>query len=363
LSLRRKFFLVATLVLVAFLAAPQTMVVRGDSMLPQLAEGQKIWMKPIWQETPQRGDLAVFEEPDSGQVAVKRVGGLPGERIRIAGGDLFIDGERHSRSVSGIHQMVPLLRVSAAEIQAAFGFSHGAVSSDSVHLGSEGGWQALNETPTDGFVLEGELVRGERPASDLGVQVAVRTNGEGRFRASIREGQALFGIELNLSSGQGEYGWNVLQSDGSMVLQEPEAKFSFSPKETMAMVFLAKIDHRLILWVDGEEVFPPKALPLIAPTPMADVPLGRAFEQVLLGGDGIDFLDVVVARDLFYQADGNHASSTEFQLAEDEYFLLGDHQRVSRDSRHYGGVKKSLFLGWAGDGWPAPSTLWSASGK
>ena len=48
----------------------------------------------IWSAPPQRGDIAVFKTPkDNSTDYIKRVIGLPGDRIQIKGGILNINGE------------------------------------------------------------------------------------------------------------------------------------------------------------------------------------------------------------------------------------------------------------------------------
>ena len=52
--------------------------------------------------TPKRGDVVVFRWPgDISQTWVKRVVGLPGERIQMRGGQLFIDGRPASLRADG----------------------------------------------------------------------------------------------------------------------------------------------------------------------------------------------------------------------------------------------------------------------
>ena len=69
----------------------EPMLVHGESMLPALAPGQRIAVGPV-RRAPRRGDVVVVRRPE--REVVKRLVGLPGERVRLAGGRLEIDG-RH----------------------------------------------------------------------------------------------------------------------------------------------------------------------------------------------------------------------------------------------------------------------------
>lgn len=68
----------------------------GDSMEPALHNGQEILMNRILYRIsrPDRGDVVVFL-PNGGQnshLYVKRVVGLPGEKVQIREGNVYIDG-------------------------------------------------------------------------------------------------------------------------------------------------------------------------------------------------------------------------------------------------------------------------------
>lgn len=88
-------FLVAlamALVLKALVA--QAFVIPSESMRPTLERGDRILVDKFFYhlEAPRRGDLVVFdslEEP--GTFFVKRVIGLPGERVTVAGTEVFLD--------------------------------------------------------------------------------------------------------------------------------------------------------------------------------------------------------------------------------------------------------------------------------
>ena len=78
----------------------EPMLVSGGSMRPTLPPGQRIAVAPLVRP-PRRGDLVVLRTPRSGGAAsrgspdlevVKRVVGLPGERVRLHAGGLEVDG-------------------------------------------------------------------------------------------------------------------------------------------------------------------------------------------------------------------------------------------------------------------------------
>ena len=68
--------------------------VLGHSMEPQLHEYD--WLFTINSAVPtnsiRRGDIVVLASPYDEELAVKRVIGLPGETITVAGGQVFVDG-------------------------------------------------------------------------------------------------------------------------------------------------------------------------------------------------------------------------------------------------------------------------------
>jgi signal peptidase I len=68
----------------------EPVLVRGGSMRPTLEPGQRIAVAPLVRP-PARGDLVVLSS--GGREVVKRVVGLPGERVRLRGGRLEVDGQ------------------------------------------------------------------------------------------------------------------------------------------------------------------------------------------------------------------------------------------------------------------------------
>lgn len=56
---------------------------------PPLFEGR------IWGSEPKRGDVAVFKLPrDNSSDYIKRIVGLPGDRVQMRGGELYVNGEK-----------------------------------------------------------------------------------------------------------------------------------------------------------------------------------------------------------------------------------------------------------------------------
>jgi len=69
--------------------------VRGSSMKPTLHDGQYLVVSKLtyWVHPPERGDIIVFHPPGNlGDDYIKRIIGLPGERVEIHSGMVWVDG-------------------------------------------------------------------------------------------------------------------------------------------------------------------------------------------------------------------------------------------------------------------------------
>lgn len=64
--------------------------VRGASMRPTLEPGD--WLLAVRARRPRRGDIVVLRHPDRRFDIVKRVVGLPGERVHTDGRAVWVDG-------------------------------------------------------------------------------------------------------------------------------------------------------------------------------------------------------------------------------------------------------------------------------
>lgn len=66
-------------------------LVPSSSMEPTLQRGD--YIVTMNHSSYQRGDIIVIIDPQSGEYLVKRIAGLPGDRITVQGGALFLNGK------------------------------------------------------------------------------------------------------------------------------------------------------------------------------------------------------------------------------------------------------------------------------
>ena len=59
-------------------------------MLPSITPGDWLLVDPTPTRWPRRGSVVVVREPDSGELAIKRVAGRPGDRVPFADGYLIL---------------------------------------------------------------------------------------------------------------------------------------------------------------------------------------------------------------------------------------------------------------------------------
>jgi signal peptidase I len=108
--------LVAVLLFRTFVLAPFS--IPSESMLPRLMNGDYL-LAAKWPygfsrhslpvdlplpgghllaATPERGDIVIFKHPVDGRDYIKRVIGLPGDRVAVLGGEVVLDGARLART-------------------------------------------------------------------------------------------------------------------------------------------------------------------------------------------------------------------------------------------------------------------------
>src|SRR5437667_9041581 len=96
--------LLMSLIFLCVRVALQNFRVEGPSMRQALASGEYLWVNKaayfLWNGQyvlggPQRGDIAVLRSPDTSEDIdlIKRVIGLPGDRVRVLRGEVFINGQ------------------------------------------------------------------------------------------------------------------------------------------------------------------------------------------------------------------------------------------------------------------------------
>ena len=87
-------FEVAAVLALIFLLVLFPVRVSGSSMAPTLQQGEILLIDrlTLFLRSPRRGDLVIFENPDTGEELIKRVIALPGETVDIVNGVVYIDG-------------------------------------------------------------------------------------------------------------------------------------------------------------------------------------------------------------------------------------------------------------------------------
>ncbi len=301
---------------------------------------------------PQRWEIVVFKHPlERSRIMVKRLVGLPGEELRVSGGDLWT--RRSSAEPWRILRRPPAVqeemwRSLDVDEPLRSSWTRGA---DSV------GWQVEGRTieargsgratfREDAGAIKDAFVDGYPDA--LRGRIALRpewgrnTVGDLRLRGEVRAEEGVELVRLELSEGARRYafvlpGPHAGPADAPTIrVQEGEQPLESARGEPWHLaagrwtdVAAINLDDRLALVVDGEELC---ALEIEAQS-------GRGSGAALaLEGGPATFRDLMVDRDIYYTG-ARHGSSWEVEIPERSYVMLGDNTLDSADSRDWESVR------------------------
>ncbi len=351
--------------------------------------------------TPARWDVVVLPEADDpAALCVKRVAGLPGERVEIRAGDLYIDRQLLRKSLPELLALALTVHDDgfrpADPARARWRPEPGANPWRATDEGFEcsldpepGGapptidWLEYEHQQTHVHSAAGPRVgpilddlaynqaepRELVPVGDVILSCRLAARGVGRLSLRADDGRKTFRVEIDVASGAGEL-W-----EGERQIE----KFS-APSGVLAQpvdVVFALADARLQFSIGERELvdyrYDPSGLD-VRPTAR---PLAIGAQMPAAGGVGygdggsgneglgdggsrvaaglqVSVSRLRVLRDIYYlpaaEAAGSAspASATAPRtLGADEYWLLGDNSAVSRDSRQRGAASANLLTGKA----------------
>jgi signal peptidase I len=344
----------------------------GDRVLVQ---------KFLYDFRPKRWEVAVFRFPgEPTQAYVKRVIGLPGESIRIAGGDIYVDGRIVRKSMAEIRAMRLLVHDSRFQPRDAGRWPRWQFQTATRVPSLNSGWKQQEgqfaHTPAKGdarsqndwlvykhwdpsrgqygpvrdfYGYNGGDLRAENEVPDLGME------------ARLCVSEAVDAISVGLWSGSDHFVVTIpVGRRGSIELlrnnqpkslthcRNPFEENGLWPRSVVleAVVF----DRRVQVAINGQLLFDPYDFD----EPAA---LGEASDSpVALGvrGGALEVNELRIFRDIFYTSSlantprHPHTLSAAVRLGRDEYFVLGDNSPVSNDSRFWDQgpiVRGSMFVG------------------
>jgi type IV secretory pathway protease TraF len=279
--------------------------VDGVSMAPGLVPGDRVTSGPFplldRLRRPRRFDRWVLATAD-GAAAIKRVVGLPGERVSIAAGDLAIEG---TTVLKGPRQLAEIGAPVTAGLPA-----------------TTGSWSMAPREILDDFGIDAGRSVVLLPVRDVGFAAVVTVYGPSGCAVRARATVGRTVVTWRLPSGR--FAIVAGRLDGHVVA-------------------VAWRLHGATTDRPGRSCLPPgppdrwsAAAPWAEADPATDrsPPCALAIEPAGGATSAIERVDLW--RDVFHRpaADG----VTEWTLAADAVFTLGDHPAASRDSRHWGPV-------------------------
>jgi|GEM_PF-1354571 len=327
---------------------------------------------------PKRWDITVFKYPlQKNQNYVKRIVGMPGDRLTIAGGNVYqVEGSGEAAKYTPLRKpddlqavmwknIYPMRRDARSETKALgqiFGASpsRAAKETDTGFSIEPGGKRALLyfRDEVDGGMVErvwdgypanvAAKIREATLGSYQEGYIALEICPDVRLSADVTMGQVqeVFAIEIEVTrTNLGKLVYALVIEGGKGRVEVRDANKQLGSSEPFDIkitagsatnLSFAHVDDRLIAWQDGDELVRwdcdawacRRGCELEGSRP---IPGRKVTPQFVCKGRGeVRFDDVRVDRDQHYASDRN---PDIIEVPEGHYYMLGDNVRQSIDSR------------------------------
>jgi len=354
---------------------------QGNLRLDEIREtaGDRLMVdKNIYEmRRPRRWEIAVFRCPsDVTKPYVKRIAGLPGERIQVKDGDVYINSELARKVLEESRATRVLLfdnnyqprdggwrprwRVGQPDGNAV---EKSLAEADEYLDGTTLRWLASasqnmrwlvyrnwlldekrEEQIRDQFAYNGSGHRHELGnIHDFYVELQIEPgSGSGEFAIALSDGadQVTAAMPIGgVAAGSETQTVRIMNARGKILAVGPEWRMSEGRSYRIEMSFF---DRRICLAIDGTEIMSAIDLPPVA----TRQPVSR---PVWLGVTGAPakVTNLRIYRDIHYASTGRNGIGEPWPLGAREYFMLGDNSSNSEDSRFWSipGVPEENLLG------------------
>ncbi len=328
-------------------------------------------------QVPQRWDIIAFEH--NGSTMIKRVVGLPGETVSIAGGNIIIDenvavkpntiATQTQHLVFDSQQRVPANQIDPANpiAQARYEFDADHWESekrtllhrpretsdqsfDWINYRHQRNYPHFNKAADEAAPIDWPAIQDNNSYNqnvgrklndvhELAIQLDLKVQHGSTFKIDRTRPQGPYFLTLRVDKSSPQYkielcnGQSVAAASGTL-------KTAGEGPFEMSLLF-SNIDGRAKVAIDGEvlvderDQFEGRAIPL----DVSGTKLKFGFSDTSWGS----VTRCRIWRDIHYFAQaGPPKFELPLTLGQGEYFVLGDNVAVSRDSRHFGPIKKLI---------------------
>ncbi|MCE5267439.1 MAG: S26 family signal peptidase [Planctomycetaceae bacterium] len=323
---------------------------------------------------PRRWEVVALRRPSaSDQIVLKRVVGLPGERVEIRDGDVYVDGAVARKGLAEQRAVaIPVYDAMGdrvlrpprwrSEPSGRWKLIEGQYVHAVGHQGDPIDWLVYHHgrRTNAGITLQRSSAP-ESPVMDLDgydqtqprreedvhavadLMLSLRlccSGGNGTFYVRATDGTKRFEVRIQFGAASPRY---EAFCDGQLL---PQAVGAMSVgMQDERQIEVAVVDQQFVLAFDGKMVvrwpYERAGRPALTTTPVA------------IGVQGLEATvrDLRLYRDAYYgQPIGRRTGAVAgaVQLGSDEYYVLGDNSPISEDSRHWpcgGAIPGSLLVG------------------